>query len=696
MDALLARNAAHQEALLLRAVIAVENGEPAAATKLLDRLVELRPDYIEAHVTLGHARLDLGLPNEAMRAFRAAVHLRPDFASAHNGLGIAFQKIGQWPAARAAYQRALALQPDYAEAWTNLGSVLWSMGELDHALAAHREALARRPDYAIAYANLGTTLRAAGRLPEAIAAFREALARAPNLAAAHNDLGTVLRETGQAAEALASFDRALALAPANAGALYNRGVALSDLDRLAEAETALRRSIELDPNRAAPHYALANVIRDLGDLPGAASEFRQAVRFDAGFADAWSNLLFLLPCLPDETDETLARANREWAATVEPTALALPPPANARAPDRRLRIGYVSTEFRQHHFLAEFLPVLQAHDRSRFHITCYADVAAPDADTARVERLADSFRNLHGQNTAARTATLREDRIDILVSLTGYLARDRQLFVQRMAPVQASYINHLTPTGLRTIDYRLADDWVDPPGTMTPLDTEVPIRLASGFSVFTPSAEAPEPGPLPALRNGFVTFGCFNNLIKLSHQALAVWAAVLAAVPAARLLIKARDLSRPAVLDAFRRRLAAAGIDLARCELVGRVDGSRENLAAYARADIGLDPVPFSGGATSREMVWMGLPLVTLAGPTRAARLSSSILHRVGLSELVARSTDGYVRIASKLAADLPALAALRQGLRTRVAASPLVDAERHTRDLETAYREMWVRWCRS
>jgi protein O-GlcNAc transferase len=690
----LAREAAHVEALLLRAVIAIEGGVPAAAAQLLDRLIALRPDYAEARLTLGHALLDLGRSDEALRAFRGAVGLKPDLAAAHNGLGLAFQKLGLWPAARAALQRAVAVQPDYAEAWTNLGNVLWAQGELETAVAAHREALKFRPDYAIAYANLGTALRAAGRLAEATAAYREAVARAPGLAAVLNDLGSVLRETGDAAAALDAFDRALALEPANAGVQYNRGVALTDLDRLPEAHAALRRAVELDPSRAAAHYALGNVVRDLGDLPGAVAEFRAAVGCDPAFADAWSNLLFLLPCVPGETDETLAHANRDWAETVEPAAFALPPPPNTREPDRRLRIGYVSTEFRQHHFLADFLPVLKAHDRGRFHITCYADVAAPDADTARVERLSDAFRNLAGRPPAAQVAAIREDRIDILVSLTGYLARDRLLFVHRIAPVQASYINHITTTGLRTIDCRITDAWLDPPDAATALDPEVPIRLASGFSVFTPPDAAPEPGPLPALRNGFVTFGCFNNLIKVSDQAIALWAAVLAQVPGSRLLIKARDLSRTAVLEAFQRRLAAGGIDLARCRLIGRIAGPAENLAVYAEADIGLDPAPFAGGMTTREMLWMGLPVVTLVGPTRASRISP--LNRVGVGDLVATTAADYVRVAAGLAADMAALGDLRQGLRARIAASPLADAERHTRELEAAYRQMWVKWCAS
>lgn len=675
----------------LRGVLAIEAGAPDDAVGYLRRALTVRPDYPEAHLNLGHALHDLGRPQDALPALREAIRLAPQLATAHNSLGLAFQSLGQPQAARAAHQRALTLLPDYPEAWTNLGNALGAQGQLENAMAAHRRAIALRPDYALAYANLGTVLRAAGRLEDAIAAWRAAVARAPALAAVHNDLGTALREIGRPGEALTAFDQALALAPADAGAHYNRGVALSDLDHLDDAAAALGRAVELDGSRAGPHFALGNIRRDLGALRAAVDAFRTAVRLDPEFGNAWSNLLFLLNCLPGESDESLVRANGEWAKTVEDPAPP-PPAATALIRERRLRIGYVSTEFRRHHFLAEFLPVLRAHDRREFEIVCYADVAAPDRDTELVASLADSFRNLHG--LADATETLRADGIDILVSLTGYLANDRRLFVRRTAPVQATYINHLTATGLRSIDYRITDLWLDPPGAVPALDSECPVRLESGFSCYAQPTDAPEPTPPPALQTGAVTFGSFNALIKVTDETLALWAELLARVPRSRLLIKARELSRPAVLAAFQTRLAAAGLDRRSCDLMGYVANRADNLAVYAQVDIGLDPMPFAGGATTREMLWMGLPVVTLAGSTRASRIGASLLTRAGLASLVATTPKDYIGIAADLAADVAGLAARRAGQRQRLLASPLLDAGRHTRELEAAYRQMWKIWC--
>lgn len=692
LTAFLSGHPDHVEAWQLRGVLALEAGDPASAIEPLGRAIALKPDYAEAHMNLGNALADLGRMSEALAELRTAIRLAPHLAMAHNSLGLAFQRLGQWRAAAASHQRAVDHRADYAEAWTNLGNAQRELGEFDRAIAAHRRALALQPDYAAAHVNLGTALRSAGRLDEAIAAYRISLARDANLADGHKELGMALRAAGHLDDALAALETARALAGRDAVTHYNIGVVLNDLGRLGAARDALRRSLVLDESAALSHYALGNVLRDLGSPAEAVAAFRTAVRLDPGFSEAWSNLLFLLNFLPGETDASLVQANRDWAATIPQSSA--PPFANDPDPQRVLRIGYVSAEFRRHHFLAEFLPVLRAHDRARVHVMCYADVAAPDRDTETVAGLADQFRNLHGLSLTEQERVIRADGVDILVSLTGYLAKDRRLLAARLAPVQATYINHLTSTGLASVDCRVTDEWLDPPGLSSPLDPETAIRLASGFSTYAPLDKAPAPGAPPCLHNGFVTFGCFNTLLKVTDETIALWAVLLHRVGDARLVVKARELSRPAVRDVFAERLQAGGIAGARCDLVGHIADPHENLASYTTVDIGLDPLPFTGGATTREMLWMGLPVVTLVGSTRAGRIGSSLLHRAGMADLIARSPAEYVRLAAELAGDRPRLARLRADQRQRLMRSTLLDAARHTRELETAYRSMWGRWC--
>lgn len=692
LTAFLSGHPDHVEAWQLRGVLALEAGDPASAIEPLGRAIALEPDYAEARMNLGNALADLGRMGEALVELRTAIRLAPHLAMAHNSLGLAFQRLGQWRAAAASHQRAVEHRADYAEAWTNLGNAQRELGEFDRAIAAHRQAIALQPDYAAAQVNLGTALRSAGRLDEAIAAYRVGLARDTRLAAGHKELGMALRAAGRPDEALAALETARALAGRDAVTHYYIGVVLSDLGRLTEARDALQQSLALDESAALTHYALGNVLRDLGRLAEAVAAFRTAVRLDPGFAEAWSNLLFVLNFLPGETDASLLKANRDWAATIAQSGA--PPFANDPDPQRVLRVGYISAEFRRHHFLAEFLPVLRAHDRARVQVTCYADVAAPDRDTETVAALADRFRNLHGLSLREQEQAIRADGIDILVGLTGYLAKDRRLLAARLAPVQATYINHLTSTGLASVDYRITDEWLDPPGPSSPLDPETAIRLASGFSTYAPPDETPAPGAPPCLRNGFVTFGCFNTLLKVTDETIALWAGLLHRVGDARLVVKARELSRPAVRDAFVGRLRTGGIAPTRCDLIGHIADPYANFAFYTTVDIGLDPVPFTGGATTREMLWMGLPLVTVAGPTRAARIGSSLLHRAGMAGLIAQGPAEYVRLAAELAGDRPRLAALRADQRQRLMHSALLDALRHTRELEAAYRSMWERWC--
>jgi predicted O-linked N-acetylglucosamine transferase (SPINDLY family) len=372
----------------------------------------------------------------------------------------------------------------------------------------------------------------------------------------------------------------------------------------------------------------------------------------------------------------------------------LPPPANDRDPERRLRIGYVSSEFRQHLFLSEFLPVLRRHDHRRFEIFCYADVATPDGRTEEIRRLADHWRDQRGRSFDARAAEIRADGIDILVCLTGYLAEQRVLFARRLAPVQVAYINQVGTSGLAAMDYRVTDAWVDPPGRAEPGNIEALERLPGGYSTWEPPSVAPDPGPLPALANGHVTFGVFNNLAKLSGPALALWGEIFAAVPTARLLLKAPTLSDDGTRVLLLDRLAAAGVARERVELIGPVPRFVDALAVMARADIALDPFPFNGGISTREILWMGVPVVSLSGDRFVGRLGASTLARVGLGDLVASDPAGYRDRAIEFARDLDRLTALRAGMRARVAGSMLCDAPRHTDELETAYRAMWRRWC--
>ena len=371
------------------------------------------------------------------------------------------------------------------------------------------------------------------------------------------------------------------------------------------------------------------------------------------------------------------------------------PHLNRPDPCRRLRIGYVSPDLRRHPVSAIFTPLLEAHDRKRVEPICYYNFDGEDAVTLHLKALAAHWRPVAGLSDEALCQQIRADRIDILVDLAGHTAHNRLLaFARRPAPIQVSWLGYFNTTGLATMDYFLSDPWSSPAGQERHY-VERLLRLPHTRFCYQPPEYMPGVGPLPAESNGCITFGCLNNLSKLNENVLALWGAVLRAVPRSRLLLQAAALDDAPNRARFGELCAKHGIAQDRLELRCFVPIDRAP-ASYAEIDIALDPFPFCGGMTSLEVLWLGVPLVTLAGETIASRQSASMLMNLALPELVAVNAEQYVDIATRLAHDLPRLAALRSGLRVRFAASPLMDYPGFARALEAAYRDMWRNWIAS
>ena len=432
-------------------------------------------------------------------------------------------------------------------------------------------------------------------------------------------------------------------------------------------------------------------------MPGA-EEMRELRWHDRqpDFAAAHSNLVFSMNYDAAATQQTIFAESRAWH---ESHAAALgrraPGHANARDPERRLRVGYVSPDFREHSVAYFLEPLIAAHDRAAFEVFCYAQVARPDQRTERFRGLADTWRSTVGMTDADLATAVREDRIDILVDLAGHTGGNRLLaFDRRPAPVQLSWLGYPNTTGTEAIDARLTDAIADPPGPSDALHSETLVRLPNGFLCYAPTADAPAIGAPPARSTGHVTFGSFNALAKITPAVVAAWARILLGVPGSRLVIKSGPLADAATRARYLEMLAAAGVDAGRVDLRAWIDARSGHLGAYANIDIGLDPFPYNGTTTTCEALWMGVPVVTLAGDRHAGRVGASLLTRIGLAELVADTTDGYVETAVHFAGDLDGLPARRLALRDRMMSSPLCDAAGFARDVEAAYRAMWRRWC--
>lgn len=602
-----------------------------------------------------------GRPDAAEAGYRAILRDDPGHAHANNNLAILLRAAGRWDEAAACYRRAVATLPDDAPIRSNLACALADMGRPAEAMAAVRVALSLRPDYADAWFNAGNFLKAAHESDRAIAAYRRATWLNPGMGGAHSNMGDLCRDLGESSRAVDCYRAAIQAQPDLPQPVVNLGEALKEQGRITEAIAVFQSGMERHPDLALLH----------------------------------SNLLLALHYTPWVPPEIIARAHAHWN---ERHARPLMPRdrrfANDRTPGRRLRVGYVSPDFRAHacaHFIE---PLLREHDRGAVEVFCYSTSDRHDAVTGRMRSLSDGWRPLAALDDAAAAALVERDRIDILVDLAGHTAGGRPLlFARKPAPIQAAWLGYPDTTGMPAIDARLTDAVADPPGLTDDWHAEQLIRLPRGFLAYQPLRVADARDEPPALANGYVTFGSFNNAAKVTPEVVRVWSAILARVPSARLTLKSRAFSDPPTRARYLQRFAGNGVDPSRVDLLPPMDAIDAHLRAYDRIDIGLDPFPYTGTTTTCEALWMGVPVITLAGRHHVARVGASLLSHCGLAAFVATDEAGYVEAAAALAGDAQRLAALRRGMRERMERSALLDHRGFAAAVEAAYRDLWRSW---
>lgn len=607
-------------------------------------------------------------------------------ARAHHG-------AGRRKEAESAYRKVLAKKPRHDQALFMLSLLLFESGRFEEASPLLERLVEAHPGEPVYLTNLGEAYRQTGRLELAAAVFERILAADPHFPEAHHNLGITLMNAGAPADALPRLQRAVALRPDDARFQMTLAWGLLRLQRVSESIAHARRAVELAPNLAAAHHHLANALAEAGDRAGAIAAYRRAVELDPGDHHAHSNLILVALTDPGWDAARLHAEARAWAKLhAEPLRAHQRPHTNHRDPERRLRVGYVSPDFRGHAIGQFVMPLLRQHDPAAVEVFLYASVERPDFATEAYRELAgERFRDIRRLDDPSAAELVRSDGIDVLVDLAVHGAGNRlRLFACKPAPVQMTWVGYAGTTGLDSVDYRLSDGYFDPPGTDLGVYTEEVLRLPS-FWCYDPleDAAAIPVGPLPALGAGAVTFGSLGSPRKLHDGVLRLWARVLDAVPGARLYLYLEEHAR----EAARRTFSDAGVDPGRLAFGGRVS-RREYLERYHGIDIMLDTFPFAGGTTSLDAAWMGVPVVTLAGGPTLQRAGVCVAMNLGLPELVARSEEELVARAAALAGDLPRLAQLRGDLRARLGASPLGDAPRFARDLEAAFRAAWRRHC--
>jgi predicted O-linked N-acetylglucosamine transferase (SPINDLY family) len=624
-------------------------------------------------------------------------------------LAVSYHHAGRLTEAETLYRQIVTAEPLHAEAWHNLGICSQQMSHYDEAVLWIRRAIEIAPQNAVAHYSLGNTLRDMGNLAEAIAAYQRALELDGQSAPAYNNLGVAFTLQGRYEEAMAALRRALELRPDSAVTENNLATVMNRCDRFEEAIAACHRALELQPDYADAYNTLGNALREVGAAEEAAEAYRKGCSLSPPEAPVHSSLLFTLHQIPGLSRQAIAEEHRRWSRRLlEQAGKFRQPFLNERNPNRPLRIGYVSPDFRDQVVGRNLVPLFRFHDRAAFEIFCYSDAMETDALTNVFRGQTHHWRNATGSADVALAEMIREDRIDVLVDLAQHVTGNRlAVFARNPAPVQVSFAGYPESAGLEAIPYRISDRWLESEIDLTAAEissnagpdfrasiSELPsverIFRIESFWCYDPCGANVPIKEVPARAKGRVTFGCFANTWKFNKDVLRLWSRVLAESPEARLVLRAPSTNRREAIGEF---LKQNGVAADRLEFVARYPRN-EYLERYNRLDIALDPFPYGGHTTSLDALWMGVPVVSLAGERPVSRAGLSILNNLGLPELVTFSEDEYVQIAVNLANDLPRLAELRRTLRSRMEASVLMDAPHFARQIEAAYRAMWREWC--
>lgn len=671
--------------LLSQAAEALRTGHADKARGLLDTLLAQNPAEGDALFLDGMLRAASGDNVGALAQLRAAARVRPGDRRILQAIAQLCEAAGDWPGVEAACNDWSRNAPTDPQAQFLLGESRRASGDADGAIAAYGRTLALDPWHLAAHNNLAALLTGRGLADRALPHLRAAAQLAPSIAGVHYNLAMALAASGETIDAIQSYRRALQLDPRFANAYLNLGILLHAQGRLDDAEHNLAQAASLAPQPALALANLGTVRKEQGRVTEALADCVAAIDRDPDGALGWSNLFVNAayadpPVAPTQLSE--------WMRTFDRTMRQEPKEPARRVHKARLRLGYVSADFRDHAVNYFFEPTLACHDRSRFDVYCYDCNPHPDTITARLRATPTVWRSCAALDDAQLAARIEEDGIDLLIDLMGHTAGNRLgVFARRPAPLQGSWLGWPARTGLGAIDFRIADRHIAQGVPDEPLPGEVPLALPHTWLCYRPDTRAPNLSAAPIEPGRPITFGSFNAICKLGPSVVSTWSRLLAAVPASRLLIVGVPTGQANAR--LRAAFASHGIGAGRLKLVAPCP-VEDFFAQLRRTDVALDPFPFNGSTTSLHALWLGVPVVTLSGTTHAGRMGCSLLRNAGLDRLVADSIDDYVNVAARLAGDAQTRGELRTSLRERLQATPLLDEPGFARDLEDAYLSAW------
>jgi len=623
-----------------------------------------------------------------------AIEESPAEGNFYNTLGVVLRRQGKAEQARDCYLQVLKLSPGDAEAAFNLANVLGDLEEHTEAIYYYKQACARNKQYLSAYLNLGYLYRKQGALEEAEKCFREGILQVGEKPEFLFGLGLLQLDQGRSREAQELFQQVIQCQPQYAEAHLYAGNALYALGHVVGAESEHRLCISLKPDYSIAWNNLGNDLRDQGRLVEARDAYRKALQLKPDYMRAHSNLLFSL--LYDMADsQAVYEEHLKWgeihAAGLMPLRQGI---EHAHDPERRLRIGYVSPDFKEHSVAYFIEPILADYDHNDFEICCFSDVNRPDAVTERLKGHVDQWLDISACSDDAVADMIRQEDIDILVDLAGHTSRHRLLvFARKPAPIQVTYLGYPATTGMKAIDYRLTDELVDPVES-DDFHSEELICLPKSFLCYAPTAISPEVSPSPCHTNGYISFGSFNHLSKVTEAVISAWSEILLRLPGSRMVLKHISLQDPSNRDRYLRLFESCGVTRDRITLLSWSESVHDHLACYAEVDIALDTFPYNGTTTTCESLWMGVPVITVAGQDHVSRVGLSLLKNAGLEDLVMHSVHEYIEKAVDLAADRKHLSILRTEMRDRISNSVLCDQQAMAMALGQAYRNIWQHYC--
>ncbi len=713
----------NSEVLHLLGIIEGQRQNYVVAIDWFKKALAHESDNPSVYYNLGNAWLILQKYQEAVSCFQQAIALNPNYINAYNNLGAAWQRLGQFDQAAECFQQLLILDLHSSEGHSNLGNVYRLQGKREAAVACYQQSLAIQPAAVEVSIRLSQLFNELERLEEAFHCLQQALTVNPKEAQLHKDLGMLCYQQGNLTEAEKCFQQAVTLTPEDSELYNNLGLVYYGLDNFKNALAFYQRSLQLNPRQPETHNNLGVLLRQQGRVMEALSCYQQALSLSPNHLGFYNNLGLTLKdlgrvseaiecyrnalsigpsalvqgnlvfALNYAIDYDLAaifaehqRFNECYATSLSPPS-ALPSKIRQALP-RKLRIGYVSADFYDHAVAHVIAPILANHDHQQFEIFCYYNNLKGDAITSQLQQYADHWLTCFGFSDDALAKQIRQDEIDILIDLSGHTAGHRLLtFARKPAPVQVTYLGYPNTTGLTSINYRITDALVDPVGVTDSFHSETLIRMPGSYFCYHPLMNEPfSINALPAVHNGYLTFGCLNGYYKLNPELLTRWARILEAVPNSKLLLKTKTLNDTGVRQNLLKQFAELGIGSDRV-LLHSSSPAPQHLNTYHQIDIALDTFPFTGGITTFEALWMGVPVVTLVGERQVSRQGFSILSVLECPELITHTPEEYCQRCVQLANDIDYLQTFRHGIRAKMQASSLMDGVTFTRQLEEKYK---------